>query len=496
MSRRAVGFYTSGLSARTTAAALLLAGLLFAPGCGGASRGEWQIVFPGFRDGEWGIYAVGRDGGTPRRIGTSSEPEFGASPVPSPDGRRLILPSGVFLSTYGVAVMNPDGRGRTNLGTGDPTDAAWSPDGTRIAFLALYGGLLVIDLDGKHKRRLTGSEEEGSPVWSPDGKGVAFVRSSYAGAAIMFVDPDGSKLHVLRRLEGDVVQLHWSPDGRSLTLLHYFPERFEHGDLVTLSFPGGRVVRRVPRVGAPYTGVAWSPDGRRLAYVTSNFRLVAMNADGSGRRSLRDGWDPVWAPDGRTIAYVSDGPLGAYELRSIRADGTGMRRLTRNYPDGVEPEAPVWLRGRFTPAPSLHRLVVSRRADGAMLRMPYPVAVLAASGSRVALVSPERIWRPTRTTMPPLVVWDARTGRAQPFALPGCHQPESVALLAGRVAFDCPSGHAETFGRLIRVLPAGSRARARARKRSRGRRATAGEAAGPGRRWRRSPRLLHLPLCG
>src|SRR5205085_727256 len=163
------------------------------------------------------------------------------------------LPSGVVLSTYGVAVMNPDGRGRTNLGPGDPTDAAWSPDGRRIAFLALYGGLLVIDADGKHKRRLTGSEEDGSPVWSPDGK--------------------------------------------------------------------------------------------RLAYVTSNFRLVAMNADGRGRRSLGDGWDPAWAPDGRTIAYVADGPLGGSELRSIRPDGTGMRRLTSNYPDGVEPEVPVWLRG-------------------------------------------------------------------------------------------------------------------------------------------------------
>src|SRR5207237_430732 len=40
-------------------------------------------------------------------------------------------------------------------------------------------------------------------------------------------------------------------------------------------------------------------------------------------------------------------------------------------------------------------------------------------------------------------------------ALPGCHQPESLALLAARVAFDCPWGHAETFGRAVRVLPLG-----------------------------------------
>ena len=215
----------------------------------------------------------------------------------------------------------------------------------------------------------------------------------------MLVNPDGRHLHVLRRLEGDVEQLHWSPDGRSLTFLEHPGGSYARGDLVTLALAGGRLLRRVPRVNAPYFGIAWSPDGRRLAYVRGNFRLVVMNADGTGRRSLGDGWAPAWAPDGQTIAYVADGPLGAYELRSIRADGTGMRRLTRNYPNGVEPEAPAWLRGRFRLAPSPYRLVVSRRLDGAVLRMPYPVAVLAASGSRAALASPERIWAPTRTSM-------------------------------------------------------------------------------------------------
>jgi hypothetical protein len=38
-------------------------------------------------------------------------------------------------------------------------------------------------------------------------------------------------------------------------------------------------------------------------------------------------------------------------------------------------------------------------------------------------------------------------------ALPGCHQPESLAVLDDRVAFDCPSGHAASFGRSIRVFP-------------------------------------------
>ena len=54
--------------------------------------------------------------------------------------------------------------------------------------------------------------------------------------------------------------------------------------------------------------------------------------------------------------------------------------------------------------------------------------------------------------MPPLVLWDARRGRTARLALPGCHQSESVAVLDDRVAFDCPSGHAASFGRTIRVF--------------------------------------------
>jgi hypothetical protein len=89
--------------------------------------------------------------------------------------------------------------------------------------------------------------------------------------------------------------------------------------------------------------------------------------------------------------------------------------------------------------------------------MHFPVALLAASGSRVALVSPERVWAPSWMTTPPLVVWDARRGRTARIALPWCHQPETVAVLADGVASDCPTGHAASFGRSIRVFRTAAR---------------------------------------
>jgi Tol biopolymer transport system component len=453
---RAVGFhgrlYTSGLGAKTVAAAAVLFGafLLF-PGCGGRSAGEWKIVVVAFRDGDESIYVVDQRGGAPVRIAATGEPTFGEPPVPSPDGRRLVLAT----RSYRLVVMNADGTGRKRLAAGDPSSAVWSPDGKRIVFRGLSAGLSIIGADGKGGRRLTRASEDAEPAWSPDGERVAFARS---GSGLMVVDRDGSDLRVLRRLRGDTAQLHWSRDGRSLTFLQRpRPETaFARSDLVTVSVARGRLLGPVPRVGVEFGRIAWSPDGRQLAYERSS-RIVVMKSDGSGRRFIAGGRDPVWSPDGRRIVFLAEEPPGGGQLRSIRPDGTGMRRLTSSYPNGVEPLAPGWLRGRFKPRPSPYRLVISPRRDGAALRTHFPVALLAASGRRVALVSPERVWAPAWVSTPPLVLWDARRGRTDRLALPGCHQPQSVAVLDDRLAFECPSGHAASFGRSIRVFPTAGR---------------------------------------
>ena len=82
---------------------------------------------------------------------------------------------------------------------------------------------------------------------------------------------------------------------------------------------------------------AWSPDGRKIAFVSDHdgvpFRVDApeisvVNADGSGQRNLtrnlRD-TDPVWSPDGRKIAFVRN-----FEIYVMNADGSGQQNLTRN----------------------------------------------------------------------------------------------------------------------------------------------------------------------
>src|SRR4051794_11049307 len=75
---------------------------------------------------------------------------------------------------------------------------------------------------------------------------------------------------------------------------------------------------------------AWSPDGRRIAFVHDD-ALWVMRANGSHRRRLFRGEasTPCWSPDGRHIAFTEGyGYSGWIEI--IRPDGSHRRRLTRD----------------------------------------------------------------------------------------------------------------------------------------------------------------------
>jgi hypothetical protein len=107
---------------------------------------------------------------------------------------------------------------------------------------------------------------------------------------------------------------------------------------------------------------AWSPDGNKIAFVSSrdgNFDIWVMNGDGSNPVDLthspaQDRW-PAWSPDGEWIAFASVRDSPYWELYIMRADGSGVRRVT--WWEDASDVAPAW-------SPDGKWLAFASRRDG------------------------------------------------------------------------------------------------------------------------------------
>jgi Tol biopolymer transport system component len=88
------------------------------------------------------------------------------------------------------------------------------------------------------------------------------------------------------------------------------------------------------------TAPAWSPDGRKMAYVGGYFasRLHVINANGTHNRRLPVNFDasevstPSWSPNGTAIAFTG-APGGTEHVYVVNADGSGLRQLTNGDED-------------------------------------------------------------------------------------------------------------------------------------------------------------------
>jgi Tol biopolymer transport system component len=258
----------------------------------------------------------------------------------APHGGRLVSidPVSGQRVTLPISVTKPWGP------SGSP-EPSWSPDGSSVAFVFAHRLLGILDVTTGQSRDVASCGFcFGSPAWSPDGSTIA-VGGSPDGAIGLF-EVGTSAATMLQPLgdAGAVTSLAWSPDGQRIAFIF---QAMEGGtELYTIRRDGSDL--RAIAQDALFS-VTWSPDGSTIAYLVSPHYYTGcypiscpivvnvVDADGSTPRTLFSAgkfsyliFEPglAWSPDGTRLALTL--PSHAFGgLYVISSHGTGLRLLLR-----------------------------------------------------------------------------------------------------------------------------------------------------------------------
>ncbi len=271
------------------------------------------------------LYSVPVSGGKAVQL----TPKDAMIPSWTPDGKRIYF-DGCNVGECGEIEYVPASGGpatRIPVKSGHryyafyPTGSvSVSPDGKLILFVGGYIGkgadrdahIFTVPVDGGELTEVsTGMTSVSQPCWSPDGKSIGFIGGQETAKKdvllyrIYIVPAQGGKPRQLTS-DGDRVdetKIAWSPDGKCIA--YYSMDN----DLRLAPLDGGasRVLLKDLKGRLRYFGLAWSPDGKELAYV-SDERIWRL-ALGSGKSAeVQTGLDAIhthiaWSPEGSTLAF-------------------------------------------------------------------------------------------------------------------------------------------------------------------------------------------------
>lgn len=338
------------------------------------------ISFISERDGNREVYVIRPDGKGERRLTRGPSADYNGPPTP--DGKFLLVTSATggemhpdekpeqWFSLVPIAASadNPRGGGEAKpLGPrrGAMLNPSWSPDGRFLYFEStseFHDLFRIRRSDGALTQLTKNPEGNFAPALSPSGDQLAFVSSRDRVAELYVMPASGGAARRLTTTVRDEWQPRWSPDGQWLVSgsdreaadrLYVLPV----ADVPHAKSAAGDDARRLtaaPRdVNLVEEQAAWSPVGRRIAYVARALRglshIEIVDLDAAMRpiaaRSIRapqdrDAAEPSWSPDGRWLAFTL-GRGKESQIYAVRTDSQEGHETPRALPVTTGP-GPNW----------------------------------------------------------------------------------------------------------------------------------------------------------
>lgn len=329
---------------------LLLSGcLLLIDNWADAANSKW-ISFASNRTGNFDIYVVDTNGENLRNLTNHSARDL--EPAWSPDGRFLAYVSDRD-GDFKIYVMDTRTGEHQRLTDHHESEwaPAWSPDGKWIAFVSGSDEIIPpvkfkttshiyrIDANGANLVQLTNRGKNLRPAWAPDSKQIAFV-SYHRGEdrkSLYVIDADGREL---RRVNDQKVQAlngifqsecAWSPDGKQIAFSIIVP-RDDRMHLCVID-PDGKNFRQLTEGGPIVKPVIVRPviAGKQPP---PTFPLPEVNS-------------PAWSPDGKRIAYVYSDTILGQTADIYIIDAKGNERGTPLVKEAGIDVSPTWVPERF-----------------------------------------------------------------------------------------------------------------------------------------------------
>jgi len=225
------------------------------------------------------LFPGAREEGTlpePARIHTLTVSGYDSEPSASPDGRIVAFRSNRD-GTPRIWLKQLVGGGEEPLTEGPDLLPKFSPDGSTLLFIRDEGGVRSVyrqSLVGGQAHKLV--EDATNAVWSPDAKRIAFVRArsleGQRSASIGVADAGGSSERIIHEGEQNIGSIRWSPDGKTIVAV---------GNSVTGNNPDWRILvldvatgeshyLDPSGVGHPMSGLSWTAAGDLVVAMASS----------------------------------------------------------------------------------------------------------------------------------------------------------------------------------------------------------------------------------